>query len=174
MPGQPKMRALEIAIAALPDGEDTLFERIADGEFIKPIAASLGTTRPMIYLWISKREGRKKKFEVAKEIASHSYVEDGQIGLDAPLNPLDHPGEPGMRKSRAEYRKWLAGVRNRKEYGPKEQGPLVNFNLGFGGEHLDALKKFGNARALKGTPVPDHADSGQPLLLPAEIVSDED
>ena len=54
--------------------------------------------------------------------------------------------EVSAATSRANFRRWLATVRNREEYG---QNAGVNVNLTINQLHLDALRKVGHM------PVPD-------------------
>lgn len=153
------MRGLARKIQEHPDGEDGIFERIADGEPIRTIALTFNVSRPMIYAWIHKTEEREKKWRAAQKIAAHGFIEDGMQILDQPLEEFDHSGEPSMRKARAEYRRWLAGQYNRDDFGKEESGAKVNVHLNVGELHLDALRQAGRA-----TPLP---------RLTAEEVDDE-
>lgn len=151
MAGQPKMRRLEKRITELPSGEDSVFERVADGEPMRAIAESLGISRPMLYLWIKRGgEEREEKYDMAREISADALVEDGLEILDAPLDFDDHSGEPTLRKSRAAYRQWLAAKRNRKRFGDEQAG--VQINVGIAELHLDALRKHGTPKRLAEAP----------------------
>lgn len=164
MPGQPKMRALTQKIDELERGEDEIFERIADGEFMGKIAQSLGVSRPMLYYWIKKGgEERQEKFDTAKQISADTLVEDGMEILDSPLDFGDHSGEPALRKARAAYRQWLASKRNRKDYGDDKQ-PGVNVHLSVGELHLDALRRHGTPQRVKA--IEEHE------VLPATVVEE--
>lgn len=167
MAGRPKLRALEAKIRDTEGGEDSLFERVADGEAMRSIAKSFGCSRPMLYQWAQKTKTRKDKFDEARKISAHSYVEDGQKILDSPLTIGDHSGEASLRGKRAEWRRWLAGVRN-AEYRPEKAGVNVNVNsLSLGAAHLDALKRLGTAEPSKLVPT-----SEKPNVVDAEIIEE--
>jgi len=51
-----------------------------------------------------------------------------------------------LAKSRAEYRRWLAGRLNAEAYGEDKQA-LLNVNLNVGDLHLDALRRVGHMDA---------------------------
>ena len=61
------------------------------------------------------------------------------------------------RRNRAEYRKWLATVRNREEYGEGQSGVSVSVDLG--ALHMEALLAAGGFASLK----------REPELLRAEV-----
>jgi AcrR family transcriptional regulator len=148
MPGQPLLRAFSERIER--EGiEDKIFERIAEGaESMRVIAASLGVSRGMLYSWIKAGgEERRMKFEVAREISAHGLAEDGLDILDNTIAATTQDVQ--IATQRANYRRWLAGVRNREDYGERAQSPLINVNLG--SLHVDALRhgqRQGNATPL--------------------------
>ena len=79
------------------------------------------------------------KRRAARLLAAHNLVEDGMEIID----DADTESNAGVTKAkeRANYRKWLAGVRNRKDYGEASKGPVIALNIN--ALHLDALKAIG-------------------------------
>ena len=124
-------------------GEDAFLERVADGETIKSIVADFGVSRGLFYSWVkSGGEAREEKFRAARILSADAMVDDGLEILDAlqDLTMLSN-AEVSAATSRANYRRWLATVRNREEYGEKAG---VNVNLTINQLHLDALRKVGH------------------------------
>lgn len=153
MAGRPVLRALNRRIQAA-GGDHVVMEMIADGRTMNEIAAEFDSNRRMIYRWLHADEEREKAWNLARRAAAHALVEDGMDILDAlarrqlangmPVAP--ESAEVQLAKARAQYRKWLASVRDRDSYG-SDQGPAVNVNISAGELHLDALRRKGSAGA---------------------------
>lgn len=145
MAGRPLLRKLSREIAER-GGDSVIMEKIRDGQTMGSIAAEFGVSRPMIYQWIHKGgEEREKAWELAKKLSGESLVEDGMRILDdlAEEDRVMPPetSEVTLAKARSEYRRWLASVRNRDEFGKK--GGDVNVQVNLHDMHLDALRNKG-------------------------------
>ena len=149
MPSRPKLTALSQHIEA-NGGEDWVFEFVAEGLSMKKVAEAVGaSSRGMLYSWIKAGgEERKQKLKAARRESAHNLAEDGVGILDdlADAQLVTSP-EVSLASSRANYRKWLAGVRNREEYG--ERSALVEISIG--DLHLEALARHSAARL----PIPE-------------------
>ncbi len=139
MASRPKLSAFCSRIER-EGGHHLILDRIANGETMKSIGASYRVSRGLIYDWIKRGgEERRKGFELARKASADSHAEDGLAILD------DLGGRPGLSNAevsaataRANYRRWLASVRNRHEYGEKREAG-VNVNMSIGELHLAAL-----------------------------------
>lgn len=147
MPGRPQLQQLAKHIEE-HGGEDWVFSFVAEGLSMKKVAERVGaTSRGMLYLWLDlDRENRRRKLEAARQQSADAHAEDG---LDI-LDELDDslmvtPAEVSAANSRANYRKWLASVRNREAYGDR---PQVDVNVNIKTLHLDALRKYANATTV--------------------------
>lgn len=138
MAGQPKFRAFCERIKA-EGGDDVLLDRIATGEKIRLIAKDYDCSDRQIYYWRDQNEDRKAAWKAARKIAAHRMAEDAIEILDEG-KPLTS-AEATMLKSRAEYRKWLAEMWNKEDYGAGKQ--TVDVNLNFGDLHLRELQAGG-------------------------------
>lgn len=147
MSGRPKLRAFCRKVEK-NGGEDAVFERIADGEPIKTIMADYGVSRGMFYLWKKGNEELEEKYTVARQLAADAHVENALEILD----DLEDEGDTvtsaqvGAASARANYRKWLASVQNREQYGERKGG--VELTLNVGELHLDALRASGTMHSL--------------------------
>jgi hypothetical protein len=149
------MAALEAAIAEA-GGEDAVFERLADGERVRDIMRSFGWSRPFFYQWLdhgaANKERRRAKYALAKRASAEAYAEDaGAILDDLAEQPVGEitPALVALSGKRADYRKWVAGMRNPEEFGDKAAGLTVNI----GTLHLDALRQVGSMTRVQ--PVED-------------------
>ena len=146
MPGQPIFTKLKHDIREI-GGEGWFFEQVADGRMMNDIAKQFGISRGLIYRWMkSEVQEYEDKLRTARLLASHNLVEDGMEIIDN-ANVESNAGVT-KAKERANYRKWLAGVRNRKDYGEASKGPVIALNIN--ALHLDALKAIGITAAALG------------------------
>ena len=146
MAGQPKLRTLCTEIAKR-GGDDHVFDRIAAGETIRSIGESLSASRGLVYRWLRLGgEERDAAWSAAKRASADALVDEGLSILDAPSDNLTS-AEVQSRKGRADYRRWLASVRNRAEYG--ESNPAVNVSVSLGQLHMEALLAAGGYSSLK-------------------------
>lgn len=134
-----------LAIIEEKGGFAPIFERLADGERLADIAADYtppGRDKPISRTWfywvITQDPDNKEAYQHAMTLKADKLVEDaGQILDDAELD------RDAIRKAevRANFRTWLAGKLNRKQYGEQDkQGVQVTLNVET--LHLDALRKF--------------------------------
>jgi transposase-like protein len=139
MPGNPLLNKMIGEIEEL-GGEDWFFEQVADGRTFRDIAGQFGRSRALLYKWLVKHVPEyEDKLKAARLIAAHAHVEDALVILDE----ADGSSQPGVikAKERANFRKWLASVQNRKAYGEQSKGPVIALNIN--SLHLDALKAAG-------------------------------
>lgn len=137
MAGQPIYRAFKARMAD-PEMEAVVIERIAAGDYITHIARDLGVSYHTLRKWFKEDPERLAAVTDAKEASADVHAEKGLKVLEAA-----DPGEPGgVRKAAkiAEYRKYLAKVRNRAEYG---DGPEVAVAIGMGESFVAALRSDG-------------------------------
>ena len=146
MAGRPHLDALCAAIEKA-GGDDVIFDQIASGVKMKAIMDPFGYSRQMIYAWI-KRGGpeRHERWQEAKEMAAHALVDEAGDILDADGVVVTSSAQASMLKSRAEHRRWLAGVYNRKEYG--DETGKIDVQLNIGALHLDALRAGGTRKPV--------------------------
>jgi hypothetical protein len=138
MSGRPKLRAFSKKVDAA-GGEDMIFERVAGGETIRSIMSDFGVSRGMFYLWMKEGDdARKEKYDVARRLSADALVEQGLDILDGLEGEELSSADVGAASARANYRKWLAGVRNRDEYGDAQAA--INVNLNVGQMHIDAMR----------------------------------
>jgi hypothetical protein len=151
MPGTPFYNEMSRLIEAI--GEDKLFLMIADGKPMQEVADVVGCSRSMIYLWIRRSPDRQEKFRMARELSSHVLAEDAGNVLDTAT--ATSSAAVSLAVAKANYKKWLAGVRNHKEYGEQARTPPVQINIQ--SLHLDALREYGRVvtPALEGDEVTD-------------------
>jgi hypothetical protein len=148
-------------------GDDALFDRVAGAESIQSIMASFGLSRTFFYRWLKNAPGRKDAYEAAKKLSAHALVEDGMYLLDN--GQAFTPADVSRLQHRANYRKWLAGVRSRDEYGDAPQGK-IDINLQIGQLHLDALRQAGLPPALPAAPGQLPAQDADYEIVPADDV----
>lgn len=146
MAGRPKLQALKKQIESL-GGDGWIVDRIADGDKISDIAKDLGVSRQLIYRWADASPERKELVHAALRASSHSLAEDAGSVLDDMAKKTDlSSAEVALASHRAQYRKWLAGVRNKEDYGDKA-APTVQISVG--SLHLDALRVAGADPKIK-------------------------
>lgn len=169
MSANPILTEMERQIAE-QGGDDVIFDRVAAADAIKDIMADYGRDRTFFYRWLKNGEGRKEAYEAAKKLSAHALVEDGMDLLD---NGLAYtPADVSRLQHRANYRKWLAGVRSRDEYGDAPQGK-IDINLQIGQLHLDALRQAGLPPALPAAPAQLEAQDADFEVLPPGDGSNE-
>jgi hypothetical protein len=144
-------------------GDSVILDRVAAGESVSAIMRDFaGISRSQFYFWIKMNPERQDAWAAAKEASSHALV-------DAALEIVDEdvvtPADVSRNKNRVDFRKWLAGKRNRPEYG--DQPMEVNVGLSLGEGFLQALKERGSMRMLRAEPVE------APQLAPGEVVDAE-
>lgn len=149
MAGRPALRMLERRIEE-EGGDDVIFDRVAAGESLKSIAGSYDISVTQLYRWIyggrtsphpTDPTPRTLAYKEAKAMSAESLADEaGEILDDA--RPVTS-AEATMTKARAEHRRWLAGIRDREQFGDAQPQLAVNVNLG--DLHLQALMAKGRA-----------------------------
>jgi len=123
-------------------GEEWVFGFVAEGHPMRKVAELTGcSSRGLLYSWIKHGgEERKKHLHAARKISAHCLAEDaGEVLDDLADSQVITSAEVSLASSRARYKQWLAGMRNKEDYGEKSSG--VEINLSVGELHLDALRR---------------------------------
>lgn len=156
MAGTPLMRKLEADIANKPNGEEWVFEQIADGAPIGDIAKALGISRRFLYMWKDRegREDRRTKWATAVRMSAEAEVEKAAAAMDVLDRMIDTEDGPRERSftsaevqlatGRVKYRTWLAARKDPERYGDKT---TTEVNVNFGQQHLAALQDAKRLRA---------------------------
>lgn len=141
MAGQPIARALAHRIEE-DGGDSVVLGRVASGDTVKSIASDYGVGYDTLRRWLNATPERKTGYLDAKRDSADALVEEaGQILDDA---PTDSAPQVTKAVKRADHKRWLAGKRDREQYGDDKAGAQVNVNLDLAGLHLDALKAAGS------------------------------
>lgn len=131
---------------------------IRDGKSVKSLGEQVGVSRPLVRDWLMSTDERKRMVVLARESSGESHAEDGLAILDE----CDDPRLAGLASSRANYRKWLASVRDRSTFGTQvvqQVGPIS-----FGDIHLQVMRQAQ-------LPAPSPARHDEVVILDPEIVS---
>jgi hypothetical protein len=88
------------------------------------LARDLGVSRPLLYEWLTGTDDRKAALALAREDSGSALAEEALHILDT-SNPLDYQ----HANARANFRKWLASVMNRRDYG-QQVAPTVAISVG--------------------------------------------
>lgn len=127
-------------------GDDWVFGFVAEGHSMRKVAELTGcSSRGLLYSWIKLGgDERKRRLTEARKLSAHCVAEDaGEIldNLATSTTPISS-ADVSLATSRARYRQWLAGMRNREEYGDKAG---VEVNITVGEMHIDALRRHSAA-----------------------------
>ena len=143
MPGRQRLQALGARIEG-QGGEAVIFDRIADGETITAICRTYSVSRRMIYNWIhAGGEDREHGWKLAKELSAEAHAEKAGEVLEDVAGGIITTADVSLAGKRSAYHQWLAGKRNRKEFG--EDAGKVNVQVNVLADlHLDALRKAGS------------------------------
>lgn len=139
MGGRPKLLALRKRIEA--EGiEDEIFEAVAEGLPVGKLCTKFEiTSRKMFYDWKGKEGERHEKYKAARIIAGEAHAElAGEILDELDGKTLLTGPEVQAAVSRSKYQQWLAGIKDREQFGIHEPGATINLN--FGELHFDALR----------------------------------
>jgi hypothetical protein len=166
MSGRPVLRALAAWIEEA-GGDLWVFDQIADGVPVGKVAEQItlkghgGISRPLLYQWRDMQgedSERRRGWAAAMKDAAHAHAEKaGEVWDTLPEDPTT--GQVQRARGQSEYRRWLAGHRNREDYG---EGVKAGVVVNIGSLHLDALRQAGHIAREE---IP-HAEV---LELPAEI-----
>lgn len=164
MSGQPKRRQMLERLEEL-GGIEWLCEQIADGHSLRDIAAEhFNCSRWALHRWIHKDPDREARYQEAKREGAAAMVEEGKALLD----DANEQSTAGVQKARfrADYRKWYAGVVDRKSFGPPDHRAPVNISVEH--LHLGALQATGGPDAQK---LPE-GSADVPRLEPGDTFED--
>lgn len=166
MAGRPVLRKMRQDIERA-GGIGYICTLIADGYTMKRIGQRFGVSRQLIYHYINEDEERRRRFDEARAASADTLIDDTLEDLEAPLPPGAGSAEVALRNSRANFKKWLAGIRN-DLYSPKT-GEGVNVNVNLGTQHLDALMKRGVSKLeAEEIPPPEEGQTGTTPPLPPQ------
>lgn len=148
MAGQPVAKHLAQQIEEA-GGDDAILGRVASGEAVKRIASDYGVSYETLRRWINASEERREAYDQAKADSADALVEEAGEILDQA--PTDSAPQVTKAVKRAEHKRWLAGKRDREQYGD-DKGANVNVNLDLSSLHLDALRQAGSMEAAQQIP----------------------
>lgn len=152
MSGRPKLREFARQIEEM-GGDDVILDLIAGAVPMREIGKRLGCSPAQLYRWRNLSEERQKAWAEAREIAGHVVMEEG-MGILDDGKPIT-AAEASLLKSRAEYRKHLASLWNRRELG-EAKSQEVTLNLG--DAFRDMLEAINRPPALPEADEPVDAD----------------
>ena len=142
--------------------EDEIFEAISDGLSIGKVCEKFGiTSRKMFYDWKKNKPELEDKFQAAKKFSAEAHLELAETALDA-LDKQSHLTSPevALVMGKVKYRQWLAGVRDKEQYGPQD---TARIQINIGDLHMAALQSPGARPQIAAAPVPE-------TLIPVEDV----
>lgn len=153
MASRPKWRAFERAINRA-GGIEAITDLVVDGMTVKAIAATFKGSRQLVYKYVNdpKHPDRRPLFRKAREDSADALAEDALDILDA---GQDDAVGVQRAKHRADHRRWLAGLRNRADFGTKADVGVNQLNIGE--LHLHALQ--GAQRVALPAPAADIVDA---------------
>ena len=125
-------------------GADALLARIAGGEPLKAVAASIGVSRQVLSGVLNSEQNRDG-LRAAREQAAHALAEEALEISDAAK-----PQDVQVAKLRTDTRRWLASKWAPRDYG--EQAG-VNVNISFTQLHIDSLRKSASAQHPPAPPI---------------------
>ncbi len=126
------------------------------------LARYLGVSRPLLYEWLTGTDERKAALALAREDSGGALAEEALHLLDT-ASPLEYQ----HANARANFRKWLASVLDRKTYGQQTNVPAMSISIG--SLHLAAHEAV---KALAPASLP-MLGSGAETVVEAEVCSDE-
>lgn len=112
-------------------GEETIFARIADCEFIHNIAQSYGMSAGSLHAWLDARPemyARARERQADKLVADMIQIADdgsNDTYIDDNGNQKTDQDVVARSRLRVEARKWLAGKMNAKRYGDKTTTEII-------------------------------------------------
>lgn len=154
MAGRPYLRRFEQRIQE-EGGDDAIFDRVAAGEPLKKIAESYDTSVTTLYRWIyggrpsqdpnKPPSPRALAYKEAKAMSAEPLADEAGEILDS-AKPVTS-AEATIVKARAEHRRWLAGIRDREQFGDAQ--PQVAVNVSLGDLHFEALLAKGSSAEVE-------------------------
>lgn len=138
MPGMPKLNALASSIEEA-GGDAVIFDQVANGVYMTKVAQEWGVSSQLLRKWVRLTPERIQAYSAAKHASADALVEQAGDHLDkASTISSQHIAKA---KAQSGFKTWLAGKRDREQYG--EEAALVNVNLSLPSIHLDLLRKRG-------------------------------
>ena len=141
MAGRPLLTALKQRIEK--EGlEDQIFEALADGLSIGKMCEKFKiSSRKMFYDWKKNVPSLEEKWQAAKKISAEAHVELAEDALDK-LAKQSHvtSADVALTTQVIKYRQWLAGVRDKDQYGPTD---IAKIQINIGDLHMEALQSQG-------------------------------
>lgn len=118
-------------------GDDVILDRIAAGDKVTQIAKDYGVSHTMLWRWAKQNPERKAAYDEARRLSADALVDKAQGGLEE--CEADNSAQVSLANSKANFYRWLAGVRDRDQYGEAQQKQVVNIAE----LHLNALRAYG-------------------------------
>jgi len=147
------MQQLIRDIEAMPEGEEWVFDQLADGQTVAQVAETLGVSRRYLYMW-RDRQGHKERLkpiweaairmsaEADLEKSTHEFARLDRV-IDVtengePIHRVPLSSEVQLMTGRAKFRQWYAGKKDPERFGEKDASINLNFNVG--DLHVDAVQ----------------------------------
>jgi hypothetical protein len=133
MASQPFKRAFEVQVRQR-GGWREILDRIRNSETVASIAKDYGCSRP----WLARQlnhPDRREAYEVAKKEAGEAHAEKATEIADTVPESRDAVAKARLQ---VETHRWMAGVRDRSQFG--EAGPDVNVTVNLQALHVEALQ----------------------------------
>ena len=148
MAGRPLLVALKKRIAE-DDLEDEIFEAIADGIPIGKMCEMFGiSSRKMFYDWKKNSPKLEEKFQAARKFSAEAHAEmAGEVLDKVGESKLLTSPEVALAMGKVKYRQWLAGVRDKEQYGTQDK---ANIQINIGDLHMAALQSPGARPQIAG------------------------
>lgn len=159
MAGRPLLRKLQTRISEKPDGEEWVFEQLANGRTVAQVAGELGVSRRYLYYWRDMKDHKERRSHLWREaikISAEVDVDlieqefdrlDRVIAVDGDGNEvrrIPHSSEVALATGRAKYRRWRASIKDPEKYASK--GNQVNVQVNVGEQHIEALQRAKSIR----------------------------
>lgn len=146
MAARPVLRKLTKQIME-QGGDEFVFDMLRSGMSVRRIAERFDVpghgsiSRALMYRWRDANEERKRGWAQAMKEGAHALAEDaGDVLEDLPEDPTS--AQVAKAKGISEHKKWLAGLRDREQYG---QGPSTVVGvIGLPELHIEALRSAGH------------------------------
>ena len=105
-------------------GEDTIFDRIANGESVNSLCREYEVGLRIFYRFLRKADGRADRYQDALKLAGHAYaaraVETAQ--------GVDDPALVNMARLKVDTDKWMAGKLN-QDYDVRQRETTVTLRI---------------------------------------------
>lgn len=155
--------SLDKMAALRATGAQAVLDEIAAGKLLRSIATEYGVSYSGLVGWLNETPERKVAFAQAKRASAEAHIQIGEALLaEAAAEGTGLTSAQGqIAKTRAEWHRWLAGVRD-SEYGERQQSGIA---VNIGALHLEALRSRGSVIGIA-----DRQSSG--ATVDAEILDE--